>query len=237
MHRGLLLTILRIQQLSTPPGFSPHIDPPQTPHCDWQQTRPKLGLFPTIPKSQFGSSDAGEGVTDVDSDGDAEGLAETEGVTDGEGVGDSITHGGNPCKHEPAFRRIRGMQQPSTPPGRDPQSAPPHTPQDERQQTEPKLRVAIIPVEQSGSAVKGEEDAEADEDGLVEALGEMDGDTEGLGEAEATTQGGKAVSQLTPERRILLTQQLPAPPGAFAHIGPPHCPQELAQQTVPPGRD
>lgn len=189
-----------------------------------------------MPSSQFGSSEAGEGVVEVDAVGETEGLGEPEGVTDGEGVGDSIIHGGRPSKQEPALRRMRGIQHPSTPPGRSPQFAPPHTPHDPRQQTEPKLRIAMTPVEQSGSAVNGEGEADIVCGGDIDALGDSEGVWEGVGEAEAIMQGGKALSQLTPELRILLIQQFLAPPGAAPHMEPPHVRHELGQQTEPPER-
>lgn len=59
----------------------------------------------------------------------------------------------------------------------------------------------------------------------------------GVGEGETTMQGGRVLSHRLLEFRILLIQQLVKPPGRSAHMGPPHIPQSLGQQTVLPRRE
>lgn len=171
------------------------------PQLAAQQAVPTSELVPTKPILQSGSDPSGE--------------------DEGDGVGEVITQGGIFVKHEPALRLIRGIQQPSTPPTLVPQSEPPQTRQDAKQQTDPNLRSAIMPSEQVGSFVRG--------DG--EEVGVRTGVLEGVGDGETIMQGGKLLSHLTFESRILLMQQLVTPPGSSAHIGPPHMPQDFVQQT------
>lgn len=190
-----------------------------------------------MPISQLGSAVAGEGVVDGETDGLTDGDGVTVGVSDGDGDGDLTMHGGSPSRQDPALRTIRSMQHPSTPPGRLPHLAPPHTPHEARQHTVPKLRVAATPVEQSGSAVSGDGDADGVTDVVGGGVPDPDGVTDGDGDGETMTHGGNESSHADPDFRILLMQHFEAPPGLFAHMGPPHDPHDFGQHTSSPFRE
>lgn len=79
---------------------------------------------------------------------------------------------------------------------------------------------------QLGSARSGETGADIDAVAVIVAETETEGVASGTHGAEDNEQDGALL-------KILLIQQLSAPPGNSAHMRPPHRPHELAQQAVP----
>lgn len=152
--------------------------------------------------------------------GDGDTVGVREGVREGVGEGETTMQGGRVLSHCLLELRMLLIQQFVTPPGRSAHMGPPHIPHKLGQHTVLPRRELVIPVTQFGSAERG------DGVGVLVRVGVTAG-------VAAGTQGGVAKLQEGAFLRMLLMQQLEAPPRRSAHNPPPHIRQDLAQQAVP----